>query len=268
MATRIEWNPRGVVGGAGMKRDSPAGRHRPAPALEPFVEHYWSVAWDLRGQAPVTRETLPHPSVHLVIEAGRSGLAGPSTARFSRTLEGRGRALGIKFLPGGFRPFWRGPVSELADRVLGLDAAFGQTGLDLEAAVLACGDDEDAAVSEAEAFLMARQPEPDAESLLANRVVARILEDRHLMRAESVAEEAGLSLRALQRLFNERIGVSPKWVIRRYRLHEAMARLESGEGLDLARLALDLGYFDQAHFNRDFKAVLGRTPGNYAGLGR
>ena len=264
MATRIEWNPRGVVGGAAMKRDSPAGRHLPDPALEPFVEHYWTVAWDLRGRAPVTRETLPHPSVHLVIEEGRSGLAGPSTARFSRTLEGRGRALGIKFAPGGFRPFWRGPVSQLADRVLGLDEAFGQAGLDLEAAVLARGDDEDAAVAEAEAFLLRRRPEPGAEGLLARRIVARILEDRRLMRAESVAEDAGLSLRALQRLFSDHVGASPKWVIRRYRLHEAMARLESGDALDLAALALDLGYFDQAHFNRDFKAVLGRPPGDYA----
>ena len=261
MATRIEWNPRGVVDGAAMKRASPAGRFRPDPALEPFVEHYWSVAWDLRGQAPVTRETLPHPSVHLVIEAGRSGLAGPSAARFSRTLEGEGRALGVKFLPGGFRPFWRGPVSRLADRVLGLEEAFGQEGLDLEAAVLRCEEDE--AVAEAEAFLLRRLPPADPQSLLARRIAARIQADPSLLRVEAVAEEAGLSVRALQRLFSDQVGVSPKWVIRRYRLHEAMARLESGEACDFARLALDLGYADQAHFNRDFKAVLGRTPGGY-----
>ncbi len=264
MAERIEWTPRGVVDGAAMKQEAPAGRFRPCAELAPFVEHFWSVSWDLRGQAPLTRETLPHPSVHLVLEAGRSGLAGPSTARFARTLEGKGRALGIKFLPGGFRPFWRGPVSEIADRVLGLGEAFGRDGLELEAAVLACGDDEDAAVAKAEAFLLLRLPPADAPSRLARRIAARIQAEPSLLRVETVAEEAGLSVRALQRLFSEQIGVSPKWVIRRYRLHEAMARLESGAACDLAGLALDLGYADQAHFNRDFKAVLGRTPGGYA----
>ena len=264
MAERIEWNPRGVVDGAAMKRTSPAGRFLPDPALAPFVEHLWTVAWDLRGQAPITRETLPHPSVHLVFEEGRSGLAGPSTRRFSRTLEGRGRALGVKFLPGGFRPFWTSPVSDLADRVLGMGEAFGAEGLALEAAILACGNDEDSAVAKAEAFLLARLPQLDPGSLLARGIAARIQEDPNLLRAEAVAETAGLSLRALQRLFREQVGVSPKWVIQRYRLHEAMARLESGEGLDLARLALELGYADQAHFNRDFKAMLGCAPGAYA----
>jgi AraC-like DNA-binding protein len=51
-------------------------------------------------------------------------------------------------------------------------------------------------------------------------------------------------------------------VIKRYRLHEAAARL--GGAVDMAALALELGYFDQAHFIRDFKAVVGQPPGRYA----
>jgi transcriptional regulator GlxA family with amidase domain len=85
-----------------------------------------------------------------------------------------------------------------------------------------------------------------------------------MTRVEAVAEAAGLGVRALQRLFKDYVGVSPKWVIQRYRLHEALARLESGAPLDLAALALELGYFDQAHFNRDFKSLLGRAPAAYA----
>jgi hypothetical protein len=121
----------------------------------------WFVAWDLEGQEPVVRETLPHPSVHLVIEAGRSGLAGVSPAHFVRRLEGRGRVLGIKFLPGCFRPLWPRPVYELTDRVLSLDEAFGPRGADLEAEVLRCGEDPPAAVACAEAFLRSRVPAPD-----------------------------------------------------------------------------------------------------------
>ncbi|HJW32448.1 MAG TPA: helix-turn-helix domain-containing protein [Holophagaceae bacterium] len=262
MATPIGWNPRGVLHAEAIRRESPVRRYQPEPPLAPFVQHFWPVAWDL--PTPVTRETLPHPTVHLVVEAGRSGLAGPSTARFVRTLEGRGRALGIKFHPGCFRPFWRGPVSELADRVVPLGEAFGPEGLAFEGEVLALGEDEAAAVACAEAFLMKRLPTLDPQAQLARDLVQRILSDPGIRRVEALAETAGLGLRSLQRLFAEYVGVSPKWVIRRYRLHEAVERLDAGETPDLAALAQDLGYFDQAHFIRDFKSLLGRTPAAYA----
>ena len=57
--------------------------------------------------------------------------------------------------------------------------------------------------------------------------------------------------------------MTPKWVLQRIRLHEAAERMADGEG-DWASLALDLGYFDQAHFIKAFKAVVGRSPADYA----
>jgi len=264
MAKPVEWRPRGVVDASSMKRQSPAGRYLPGGPLADLVEHFWTVSWDLRGQPALVRETLPHPSAHLVVEAGRSGLAGVQTGRFIRTLEGQGRVLGIKFKPGCFRPFWRGPMGELTDQVIPLDAAFGAAGERLETSVLACLDDEAQAVQRAEGFLLERLPAFDAKALLARDIVARILADRELVQAETVAQAAGLSLRSLQRLFHEYVGVSPKWVIQRYRLHEAMARLGAEEAVDLPALALALGFYDQAHFSRAFKTFLGRTPAGYA----
>jgi AraC-like DNA-binding protein len=69
--------------------------------------------------------------------------------------------------------------------------------------------------------------------------------------------------RSLQRIFSEYVGQSPKWVIQRYRLHEAIERFRSGDVLDWAQIALDLGYFDQAHLINDFKAMVGYTPTQY-----
>jgi AraC-like DNA-binding protein len=66
-------------------------------------------------------------------------------------------------------------------------------------------------------------------------------------------------VRSLQRLFRKYVGVSPKWVIRRYRLHEAAERLKGSRPPPLAELATSLGYADQAHFAREFKQVTGRT---------
>jgi transcriptional regulator GlxA family with amidase domain len=75
---------------------------------------------------------------------------------------------------------------------------------------------------------------------------------------------SGLSARTLQRLFADYVGVSPKWVMRRARLHEAAEHADSGEPVDWACLASDLGYADQAHLTRDFTFTIGIPPTRYA----
>jgi len=109
-----------------------------------------------------------------------------------------------------------------------------------------------------------RSPRPDADAVLAGRIAERVAEERGITRVEHLAHEFGLGARALQRLFREYVGVTPKWVIQRYRLHEAAERAAAGTAQDWAALALDLGYADQAHFIRDFKRLIGRTPRDYA----
>jgi AraC-like DNA-binding protein len=80
---------------------------------------------------------------------------------------------------------------------------------------------------------------------------------------DDLADQTGISKRSLQRLFREYVGVPPKWVIRRYRLHELIERLEAGDPLDWPDLALELGYFDQAHLINDFRAITGYSPADY-----
>jgi AraC-like DNA-binding protein len=81
---------------------------------------------------------------------------------------------------------------------------------------------------------------------------------------ETLAADLGLSVRGLQRLFAEHVGIGPKWVIRRYRLHEVTERMATGADIDWAALAADLGYTDQAHFIRDFRNMFGEPPTHYA----
>ncbi len=230
--------------------------------LAPFVEHLWSVRWDRRGLGSFAAETLPHPSVHVVLERGASAVSGVHRARFTRVLEGVGEVFAIKFRPGGFRPFVTWPVSDITDRVLPL-RELGEDWAELEERALGReADAERAAV--VEAFLRARLPARDPLAETAAAVVGRILERPELRKVEDVVRATGMSERELQRLFREYVGVSPKWVIQRYRLHEALARIEEGGAFDFAALAQELGYFDQAHFTRDFRALVGVTPGAYA----
>jgi len=254
--------PRGVLRsapGAGQFRHE---RHAPAAALVDLVEHYWMVAWDLRGEPPQRRETLPHPSVHLLIEHGETRIAGVASARFSRLLEGAGWVFGIKFKPAGFRPFFAKPLSALTDRSCRLDDVFGADAVLFEQRIVALAPMLDR-VKAANDFLLARLPAHDPEVARVNAIVHGIVDDRGMSSVAALASRHRIGKRNLQRLFSDYVGVSPKWVIMRYRLHEALEQLAAGRPADWPALALSLGYFDQAHFIRDFKRMVGRAPSDY-----
>src|SRR5690606_7173792 len=115
-----------------------------------------------------------------------------------------------------------------------------------------------------ESFVRARLPAPEEPLGLVTDIVATMLEDRSITHVHHVGARFGLSVRTLQRLFHRYVGVGPKWVIRRYRLQDVADLLARGDVVDLSALALELGFFDQAHLSRDFSALVGTTPTEYA----
>jgi AraC-like DNA-binding protein len=241
-------------------------RYPPPEDLAPFVDFCWVVRWDLRGQPPHDQRILPHPTVNLAFEAAGAAVYGVDRKIFIRRLEGAGKALGVRFRPGGFRPFTSKPISSLNDRVLRAAGLLGPAADEACAAAMAAGAD-DAAMTEAAVGLLrgfGAAEDPVVEQVAG--LAKRIAEDTGLQRVTQLAEASGLSERKLQRLFAEYVGVSPKWVMRRARLHEAALRVEADgpAAVDWATLAADLGYADQAHLTRDFTATLGVPPSRYA----
>jgi len=261
--TRDVGKARGILRHAPEPGEFHHARIAPSPTLAWVVQHYWIVQWDLRGHPSQVRETLPHPNVHLTLEPNRSGIHGVHSGRFTCELDGQGAVFGVKFRPGGFRPFLQRSVSELRDRSLPMQDVFGVAADALEAEVLSQSGDE-AMVAVAERFLVARMPPADPVVAQVGGIVDAIADDRDILSVDQLVQRWRIDKRRLQRLFNDYVGASPKWVINRYRLHEAVERLAAGTTVDWAQLALDLGYFDQAHFIRDFKALVGRPPGEYA----
>ncbi len=256
------WETRGVLRPVALPPGSPM-RLPPADDLSAFVDFYWIARWDLEPGRTMVVETLPHPCVNVVVEPGQSLVYGPVKGRFSRTLAGRGGVVAARLRPGAFRAFNGRPAWQLIDAALGFDEAFGVASGPVESAVFGEAD-EPAMAGALEQFLREQRPAPDPAVELIDRIVGRIATDRDVVRVEDLARGMGLGRRTVERLFREYVGPSPKRVIRQYRLQAAADEAAKVGVPNWTRLANDLGYADQAHFNRDFRAILGTTPSEYA----
>jgi AraC-like DNA-binding protein len=238
-------------------------RRLPPADLAPFIDFFWIVRWNLRGQPPHEQDILPHPNVNLALEASGARIYGVDQSIFTRRLADEGRALGIRFRPGGFHPFYRQPVTTLTDRVVPAAEVFGPAADEARAAAMDAGAGDEAMIAAGERLLRGAGAEPDPLAQQVAGIVDRITADAGPRRVAALAEVSGLPERRLQRLFAEYVGVSPKWVMRRARLLEAAQRADAGDAVDWAVLAADLGYADQAHLTRDFTATLGVSPARY-----
>ena len=261
--------PRGVLKGA-QGSVSQAFTHRrvkPPQHLSVCIEHFWTVQWDLNPGSSQVQETLPHPNVHLtftqVLDKQRAlptvpQLHGVKTAKFSTNLEGRARVFGVKFRPGGIRCFSVQSASSLTDRVVPASQLFGS-----EVQAVANQITSSTAVEQLSAFLAERATVYDPEIEYAGHLTDMIAENPTLTKVSALARKAGTSVRSLERLFKRNVGVSPKWVIRRYRLHEVLERIHSEQVCSFSNLAVELDYADQAHLIRDFKRMTGYSPAQY-----
>lgn len=254
--------PKGIVDPQAAARQLRLASYLPDAALAPFIDYFWIVEWDRRGQPLQTQRVLPYPNAHLVFEAGCSAIHGVVRGAYDKQLAGHGRVLGVRFKVGGLRPLISQPLASFADRTIAADALLGMPAAQAELLVLQQSGDR-AMVDCAQALLLPRLPPVDPDSLLAARLCAAIEAHGGPVSVGQLCEQAGLHERRLQRLFASYVGASPKWVIQRYRLQEALWRLAQDNAPELSALAQELGFFDQAHFSRHFTELVGKTPLEY-----
>ncbi|WP_457205739.1 helix-turn-helix domain-containing protein [Nocardioides sp. P5_C9_2] len=253
----------------GVTRPSPPiHRYAASPHLTDLVERYWIPVWSL--PEPSTQSTLQHPVCLVVVSDTYARLYGVVRGRSSVTLEGDGWAVGTMFTPAAGRLVLGRSVATITDSHLDLDEVgsldAGPLVAEVRAAMTAAPHDprsHAAAIAGIEQRLAAYLP-VDEQGLLINEVVGWLRDHPDVTRVAELAEHVGLTERSLQRLVEQRVGMSPKWLIQRRRLHDAVEGLKAG-GSSLADMAARLGYADQAHFTHDFRTVTGMTPGEYLG---
>ncbi|MEU6830658.1 AraC family transcriptional regulator [Nocardia beijingensis] len=265
-------NPAAPADTKGILHPDEQARHRwlvrlpPGPAVDRYVEWYWAVGWDLRGRPPYRAEVLSYPSVNVTFERSetRTGgfVNGVTTTKFIRELSGLGETFGIRFRAGGFGAFTGLDVGSFRDRAVPLAEVLPDAG-SLTERVL------DAPTIEGrrrvvEEYLADHPAVEDPTYRLVLRIIDAMAADQELIRVDQIAERFDMPVRTLQRMFRRYVGAGPKWVLRRYRLQDGADLLAKGRTEDLAALAAELGYFDQAHFSREFTAEVGMAPLEYA----
>lgn len=242
-----------------------------SPDLSPWVENYWSLRWNLPPGTSYVSSTLPHPACNLSVERGHLREAvgddpvvvtGVVTRRFDVTIRDAGWVYAAKFRPGGLAALTGVHARTLRDATVPANEVFdGATTEALrELGPEVSGEECRHRFDEVLARL-ATPPDDDYRLLLD--VVAAMLVDRSLLRVAQVEAHCGVSARTLQRLFEQYVGVTPKWVLSRYRMHDVVSDLDAGYGGSLADLAAKYGWFDQAHFTREFTELVGMPPSAY-----
>ncbi len=246
--------------------------------LSLVASHFWSVAWRRAAAAPFRQQVLSHPVTHLTVEAAEGGrmhgmavpaalVHGVVTRVFTVDLPLAGRVAGLAFHPGGLAALLDADVRALTDRVVPAEEILGASAGDLAVAVLA--EPDDAARRDLLAADLAARLEPHRDRIAADdgyrtvRAAVALMHEPGQVAVAPVAERLHVSVRTLQRLFARYVGATPLHVLRRYRLQDAVAALDAGEGRDLAALAAALGFADHAHFTRAFTAVVGVPPSRY-----
>ena len=225
----------------------------PAPAaLRDAVACLWAQVTGPGGDRAGL--VLPDGCTDLVWEPGRGAfVAGPDTGPVATTMAAGTVILGVRFRPSAGGPALGIPLSELRDQRVDLadlrpgDARRLPATLDPDTA-------EARMLDVAAALVTGGAPDPAVARAL------RLLRDPQA-RAEDVAAEVGLSLRQLRRRCHAVVGYGPKTLQRVLRFRRFLSRLDSGPGvLDLAALAAETGYADQAHLTRECGKLSGLTP--------
>jgi AraC-like DNA-binding protein len=264
--------------------------HLPAPPLDAYI----TSLWHREGVAPYPRLTvLPRPTLHLTINLGdayqvydRSGTegSGPSVICGASWASGVRetpyilvwphdlRILTVSFKPGGAAPFLRLPLAELRNQIVSLDAIWGGAAVEVRER-LGAQPTPQARLTLLERLLLARltrldaarhscDPRRDPWLATVQQAVAAIARKHGKLSIDGLSQQLGLSHCHLITQFQRLVGTTPKTLARLYRLQHVLDQLDPAPAQPLicAQIAHQAGYFDEAHFNRDFHAFTGHTP--------
>ncbi len=163
------------------------------------------------------------------------------------------------FKPGGAFPFIQQSVENLSDKILTGVEVFGEPIEELRNDLLACGDSEEK-ISIGEKWLLSICTEEPVPNTVASNAADSIVQDPTANSLVQLAKQSGYSQKQFISLFKKHVGIAPKAFQRIIRFSETVKMIQKKEKVHWAQLSVDCGYFDQAHFIKDFQLFSGFSP--------
>lgn len=236
-------------------------RYFPEGAVADLVEQYWYVDWTLEVGKEHVQQNLPDPNFHLVFDSGNAKLIGPVSKVFCYKMANSGKVLGVKFKAGALADFLPAPLAEFVNQELIASNYFTERA---EALAYELSHDlpDQVIFNKMQHFLAPFVQKPSRQQLAVSEQLELIKSTPEITSVQQLSERTHVGVRSLQRNFTKYLGLSPKWLIRKYRLHQALSELEKHQ-VEICDLVVRLGYTDQSHLIRDFKDFLGTTPRGY-----
>ena len=249
----------------------------PHPALRGQVLRYCGYSEDTA--APLRRREVAAPeltvifsfgpSIDVVDAAGRGGrfrsfVAGLDDSYAETEHAGHQCGLELKLSPLAARRLLGVPGRELAGRVVALDDVLGRPADEL-AERLAGAPGWPARFAILDSVLTHRLVRAPSIATDVAHAWRRMVASHGRVSVAGLADEVGWSRRHFGARFRQHVGLAPKPAARVVRFRRAIELLERDDGARLAAIAQDCGYYDQAHFNRDFRAFAGSSPSDHLG---
>jgi len=259
-------------------------RHVPGPPLAQFVAWFWFYEGFFPGH---TRErVLPGGSFELVINLReevrklfdrrderrfdsfrRGWISGTHSQYIVIDATSDSSMMGAHFKPGGAAPFLGVPADDFSDQVIDLEAVWGLEAWGLRDRLLSAAGSQ-LKFRALEQFLMERLAKPGSSAPRSPRVrwaLERLVREPQVPAIGAMAGELGVSHKHFIHEFRRQVGLTPKVFCRIRRFQEVLARIQAAERVNWLDLAYSCGYYDQAHFIRDFQAFAGMNPSAYVG---
>lgn len=193
---------------------------------------------------------------------GLVGITGARTHCFAIDTASEDRVVGIQFQPGGTFPFFREPADEVANQSAPLACLWRGAAMEIREQLLAAAS-PDAMFAILERSLMERLVRPLELHPAIRFARGHICRAPQVATVSGVMERIGLSQRRFIELFRDQVGLTPKAFCRVRRFQRVLESVHRRSGVDWAQVALDGGYYDQAHLIHDFQDFSGLTPATY-----
>jgi len=235
----------------------------PSPALAPWVQCFWSIAGTSAESVP--NRVLPDGCADVIVDlsaAPNAFAVGPMRTASVVTVAGAVDLFGVRFRPGAASAFLGASLDELCDQDVPLDLLWGRLAAELEERLAAAPRDE--RVRHAERVLAGVLRDARGSDDVVSRAVALMRRARGGATVRDVASALGVGERRLERAFARHVGYGPKMLGRVVRLQHAVRLVRAAAPRGWSALALDAGYADQAHLVREFRALAGVTPVEFA----